>query len=106
MEDSLDTKNPLELVDQYEEPEGRGLTDFPFFRFRHPGPRGVSFGGGNGLGILGHPFDLLARSPSSFLSGNGSFEQFDAGSQVRQGFSRAGVPPGKGHSPRKRSLAR
>ncbi len=31
MEDSLDTKNPLELVDQYEEPEGRGLTDFIFF---------------------------------------------------------------------------
>jgi hypothetical protein len=36
MEDSLDTKNPLELVDQYEEPEGRGLTDF-FFPL--PAPR-------------------------------------------------------------------
>ena len=36
MENSLDTRNPLELVDQYEESEGRGLADF-FFPL--PAPR-------------------------------------------------------------------
>jgi len=83
MEDSLDTKNPLELVDQYEEPEGRGLTDF-FFPL--PAPR-TTWGiirwwesrrlkynlivGGTGLFslgvILGHPFVLLARSSRSLF---------------------------------------